>query len=113
MAQRSYRCVFGQASWIYRTSPGNLQHVTLRTDLGSVTLLFRQPVASLQIRDQTTEQWKWVKPQDGTITVNTCDALSESEVVPNAHDLNAIFPGFLTGGYIKSTIHRCVNGCLT
>ncbi|KII91202.1 hypothetical protein PLICRDRAFT_51377 [Plicaturopsis crispa FD-325 SS-3] len=62
------------------------------TDLGSVTLLFRQPVASLQIRDQTTEQWKWVKPQDGTITVNTCDALS-----------------FLTGGYIKSTIHRVVS----
>jgi isopenicillin N synthase-like dioxygenase len=27
------------------------------TDLGSWTLLFRQPVAALQIRDQTTNEW--------------------------------------------------------
>ncbi|OBZ66317.1 hypothetical protein A0H81_13850 [Grifola frondosa] len=59
------------------------------TDLGSFTLLFRQPVAALQIRNPKTNEWKWVKPQDGTLTVNTCDALS-----------------FLTGGYVKSTIHR-------
>jgi len=59
------------------------------TDLGSFTLLFRQPVAALQIKDHTTGEWKWVKPQDGTLTVNACDALS-----------------FLTGGYVKSTIHR-------
>ncbi|KAH9916187.1 Clavaminate synthase-like protein [Amylocystis lapponica] len=61
------------------------------TDLGSFTLLFRQPVAALQIRNHVTGEWKWVKPQDGTVTVNTCDALS-----------------FLTGGYVRSTIHRCV-----
>ncbi|KZT19854.1 Clavaminate synthase-like protein [Neolentinus lepideus HHB14362 ss-1] len=59
------------------------------TDLGSFTLLFRQPVAALQIKDHTTGEWKWVKPQDGTLTVNACDALS-----------------LLTGGYVKSTIHR-------
>jgi len=59
------------------------------TDLGTLTLLFRQPVAALQIQDRHTGKWSWVKPQDGTLTVNTCDALS-----------------FLTGGYIKSTIHR-------
>ncbi|KAI0925484.1 hypothetical protein AcV5_008207 [Taiwanofungus camphoratus] len=59
------------------------------TDLGSFTLLFRQPVAALQIKNHKTQEWKWVKPQDGTLTVNTCDALS-----------------FLTGGYVKSTIHR-------
>ncbi|TRM65261.1 hypothetical protein BD626DRAFT_488191, partial [Schizophyllum amplum] len=59
------------------------------TDLGSFTLLFRQPVAALQIRDPLTDEWKWVKPQDATITVNSCDALS-----------------FLTGGYVRSTIHR-------
>ncbi|KDQ56079.1 hypothetical protein JAAARDRAFT_36866 [Jaapia argillacea MUCL 33604] len=59
------------------------------TDLGSFTLLFRQPVAALQIRDPTTGGFKWVKPQDGTLTVNSCDALS-----------------FLTGNYVKSTIHR-------
>lgn len=59
------------------------------TDLGTFTLLFRQPAAALQIRHHTTGAWKWVKPQDGTLTVNTCDALS-----------------FLTGGYVKSTVHR-------
>jgi len=59
------------------------------TDLGSFTLLFRQPVSALQIKDHSTGEWKWVKPQDGTLTVNACDALS-----------------FLTAGYVKSTIHR-------
>ncbi|PCH39356.1 Clavaminate synthase-like protein [Wolfiporia cocos MD-104 SS10] len=59
------------------------------TDLGSFTLLFRQPVAALQIKNHKTGEWKWVKPQDGTLTVNACDALS-----------------FLTGGYVRSTIHR-------
>ncbi|KAJ5669565.1 Clavaminate synthase-like protein [Penicillium macrosclerotiorum] len=58
------------------------------TDLGSVTLLFRQPVAALQILNSDGE-WKWVRPQDGTITINTCDALTA-----------------LTGGLIKSSIHR-------
>lgn len=61
------------------------------TDLGSLTLLFRQPVAGLQIRDETGS-WKWAKPLDGSITVNAGDALS-----------------FLTGGYVKSTIHRVRN----
>ncbi|KAI0838401.1 Clavaminate synthase-like protein [Hypoxylon sp. FL0890] len=58
------------------------------TDLGTVTLLFRQPVAALQIQNSAGE-WKWVKPQDGTITINTCDALTA-----------------LTGGLIKSSVHR-------
>ncbi|WWC90403.1 uncharacterized protein L201_005338 [Kwoniella dendrophila CBS 6074] len=59
------------------------------TDLGTLTLLFRQPVAALQIKDHATGDWKWAKPLNGSLTVNTCDALS-----------------FLTGGYIKSTVHR-------
>ncbi|KAF9074173.1 hypothetical protein BDP27DRAFT_1317421 [Rhodocollybia butyracea] len=59
------------------------------TDLGSFTLLFRQPVAALQIRYPSTNEWKWVKPQDATLTVNACDALQS-----------------LTAGYVKSTIHR-------
>ncbi|KAJ5503312.1 hypothetical protein N7463_006186 [Penicillium fimorum] len=58
------------------------------TDLGTVTLLFRQPVAALQILN-SEGNWKWVRPQDGTITINTCDALAA-----------------LTGGLIKSSIHR-------
>ncbi|KAJ3756714.1 Clavaminate synthase-like protein [Lentinula raphanica] len=59
------------------------------TDLGSFTLLFRQPVAALQIRSHVNNEWKWVKPQDATLTVNACDALQ-----------------LLTAGYVKSTIHR-------
>ncbi|CAI7638022.1 unnamed protein product [Penicillium pancosmium] len=58
------------------------------TDLGTVTLLFRQPVAALQILN-SEGNWKWVRPQDGTITINTCDALTA-----------------LTGGLIKSSVHR-------
>ncbi|KAJ3466699.1 hypothetical protein MRS44_004263 [Fusarium solani] len=63
-------------------------YVPGHTDLGTLTLLFRQPVAALQILN-SENQWKWVKPQDGTITINTCDALTA-----------------LTGGLIKSSIHR-------
>lgn len=59
------------------------------SDLGSWTLLFRQPVAALQIQNHQTGEWKWVKPQDATLTVNACDALT-----------------LLTGGYVRSTIHR-------
>ncbi|KAF1960385.1 Clavaminate synthase-like protein [Byssothecium circinans] len=49
------------------------------TDFGSLTLLFRQPVAVSQVR--TPEgQWKHVKP----------------------------YPGILTNGFLKSSIHRVV-----
>lgn len=58
------------------------------TDLGTVTLLFRQPVSGLQILN-SEGQWKYVKPQNATLTVNTCDSLTA-----------------LTGGLIKSSIHR-------
>ncbi|KAK7688780.1 hypothetical protein QCA50_008320 [Cerrena zonata] len=59
------------------------------TDLGSWTLLFRQPVSALQIQNHKNGGWKWVKPLDATLTVNACDALS-----------------LLTADYVKSTIHR-------
>jgi len=60
------------------------------TDFGSLTLLFSQNIAALQILTPDNE-WKWVKPVDGGITCNAADTLS-----------------FLTNGYIKSTIHRVV-----
>lgn len=45
------------------------------TDFGSLTLLFSQNVAGLQIR--TPEgQWKWVKPVEGGITCNVADTLT-------------------------------------
>lgn len=60
------------------------------TDFGSLTLLFRQPVAALQVRSPNGE-WKWVKPHPGSITVNLADSLQ-----------------FLTNGFLKSSIHRVV-----
>lgn len=45
------------------------------TDFGSLTLLFSQHVAGLQIR--TPEgKWKYVKPVPGGITCNAADTLS-------------------------------------
>ncbi|KAJ5939936.1 hypothetical protein N7516_000104 [Penicillium verrucosum] len=60
------------------------------TDFGSLTLLFSQHVAGLQIRTSDGE-WKYVKPVEGGITCNVADTLS-----------------FLTNGFLKSTIHRVV-----
>lgn len=60
------------------------------TDFGSLTLLFRQPVAALQVRTPS-EEWKYVKPYPGSITVNIADSFS-----------------FLTNGFLKSSIHRVV-----
>jgi isopenicillin N synthase-like dioxygenase len=45
------------------------------TDFGSLTLLFSQHVAGLQIRTPEAE-WKWVKPVQGGITCNAADTLS-------------------------------------
>ena len=58
------------------------------TDIECFTILCQGKVPALQILNSKNE-WKWVKPQDATLTINTCDALSA-----------------LTGGYIKSTVHR-------
>lgn len=60
------------------------------TDLGTVTLLFRQPVAGLQILGED-DNWTWVSAQPGTITVNLADTISH-----------------LTGGWLKSSVHRVV-----
>ncbi|KAJ5169353.1 Oxoglutarate/iron-dependent dioxygenase [Penicillium coprophilum] len=60
------------------------------TDFGSLTLLFRQPIAALQVRTPDGE-WKWVKPYPESITVNLADSLD-----------------FLTNGFLKSSIHRVV-----
>ncbi|KAJ5483810.1 UPF0676 protein [Penicillium diatomitis] len=60
------------------------------SDLGSLTLLFRQPVAGLQILGDDW-QWRYVRPLPGTVTVNLADTLS-----------------LLTGGFFKSSIHRVV-----
>ena len=61
------------------------------TDFGTFTFLMRQPIAALQVRPYGSEEWKWVRPLKGSITVNVADTLS-----------------FLTGGYLESSIHRVV-----
>jgi hypothetical protein len=45
------------------------------TDFGSLTLLFSQHVAGLQIKTPEGE-WKYVKPVEGGITCNAADTLS-------------------------------------
>jgi isopenicillin N synthase-like dioxygenase len=76
------------------------------TDFGSLTLLFSQHIAGLQIRTPEGE-WKWVKPVDGGITCNAADTLS---FLTNG-EYFTFFSGtiFLTvTGFVKSTIHRVV-----
>lgn len=64
---------------------------TGHTDLGTVTLLFRQPVAGLQILGEDGK-WTYASAQPGTITVNLADTISH-----------------ITGGWLKSSIHRVVS----
>ncbi|KAJ7766299.1 Clavaminate synthase-like protein [Mycena maculata] len=60
------------------------------TDFGTITVLYSQSVAALQIlgRDGT---WKWIKHMENALVINAGDALE-----------------FLSGGYYKATIHRVV-----
>lgn len=58
------------------------------TDFGSLTLLWSQNVAGLQIRTLEGE-WKHVRPLDGGIICNVGDTLQ-----------------FWSAGYLRSTIHR-------
>ncbi|KAK7739817.1 hypothetical protein SLS62_011206 [Diatrype stigma] len=87
-------CHLRYMKYHHRTAEQNqaLENVWVKghTDFGSLTLLFRQPVAALQVR--TPEgHWKWVRPYPQSITVNLADSLE-----------------FLTNGFLKSSIHRVV-----
>ncbi|KAH7903359.1 Clavaminate synthase-like protein [Hygrophoropsis aurantiaca] len=59
-------------------------------DFGSITILWSQPVAALQIRTRD-RNWRWVRHVENALVVNTGDALD-----------------FLTGSFYKGTIHRVV-----
>lgn len=50
------------------------QGTSSHSDMGSLTLLFRQPVAALQVLSNDGT-WKWVRPQTDALTVNIADAL--------------------------------------
>lgn len=60
------------------------------TDYNTLTFLFYQPVAGLQVQQQNNT-WKYVKSEPGSIIVNIADALE-----------------YLSGGFLKSTVHRVV-----
>ncbi|OAX38740.1 Clavaminate synthase-like protein [Rhizopogon vinicolor AM-OR11-026] len=60
------------------------------TDYGTITMLWSQPVAGLQIQTHEGE-WRWIRHMDNAIVINIGDAME-----------------FLTGGYYKATIHRVV-----
>ncbi|EFX01571.1 2og-Fe oxygenase family protein [Grosmannia clavigera kw1407] len=60
------------------------------TDFGSLTLLWSQDVAGLQIKTRSGE-WRYVPPLDGGIICNVGDTLD-----------------FWSAGYLKSTIHRVI-----
>lgn len=87
-------CHLRYMKYHHRTSEQNqaLENIWVKghTDFGSLTLLFRQPVAALQVRTPEGE-WRHVKPYPGSITVNIADSLE-----------------FLTNGFLKSSIHRVV-----
>lgn len=60
------------------------------TDIGSVTILWSQPVSALQILCKD-EKWRWIKHIDNALVINSGDAMD-----------------FLSGGFYKGTIHRVV-----
>lgn len=64
------------------------------TDFGTLSILYSQPVAELQIltKDGT---WKWIKHFDNALVINAGDAME-----------------FLSGGFYPATIHRFVHHTL-
>ncbi|KAH7881900.1 hypothetical protein F5I97DRAFT_1914382 [Phlebopus sp. FC_14] len=60
------------------------------TDIGSLTILWSQPVGGLQILSPDGK-WRWVRHIDNALVINTGDMMD-----------------FLTGGFYKPTIHRVV-----
>ncbi|KAM4057776.1 2OG-Fe(II) oxygenase superfamily protein [Hirsutella rhossiliensis] len=69
------------------------KHIYTRghTDFGSVTFLFSQPIAGLELQERDGS-WKAVRHIPGSIVVNTADMLH-----------------FWTNGYLASCMHRVVS----
>ncbi|KAG5419098.1 hypothetical protein I9W82_002865 [Candida metapsilosis] len=62
------------------------------SDSGGFTFITSQPILSLQIRDYFTGQWSYVGHTPNGLIVNVGDAME-----------------FITGGYLKSSVHRVVS----
>lgn len=61
------------------------------TDNGTITFVFQQPVAALQVKKYENSDWEWLRIPPGAIAVNIADMLS-----------------IVSNGYLKSGIHRVV-----
>ncbi|KAF7797973.1 hypothetical protein EIP86_009180 [Pleurotus ostreatoroseus] len=59
-------------------------------DIGSITILWSQPVGGLQILSRDGK-WRWIRHIDNALVINTGDAME-----------------FLSGGFYKATIHRVI-----
>ncbi|KIJ58914.1 hypothetical protein HYDPIDRAFT_33715 [Hydnomerulius pinastri MD-312] len=60
------------------------------SDIGSVTILWSQPVGGLQILSPDGK-WRWVRHIDNALVINIGDMMD-----------------FFTGGFYKLTIHRII-----
>ncbi|ESK90363.1 Clavaminate synthase-like protein [Moniliophthora roreri MCA 2997] len=60
------------------------------TDFGTITILYSQPVAALQVQSPDGK-WRWVKHIENAVVINAGDAME-----------------FLTGGFYRATVHRVV-----
>ncbi|KAJ5931342.1 hypothetical protein N7516_005831 [Penicillium verrucosum] len=61
------------------------------TDKGTMTFLFQQPIAGLQVKQAEDAEWEYLRIPAGSVAVNIADTLQ-----------------FLTNGYLKSGIHRVI-----
>ncbi|KAF7358295.1 Flavonol synthase [Mycena venus] len=85
----------------------NDQWMAGHTDFGSITLLFPQPIAGLQVL--TDDGWKWVKYVEGGITCNAADLMSlMTKVSINLSSMRCENERGTPRGYVKSAIHRVV-----
>lgn len=61
------------------------------TDNGTITFVFQQAVAALQVRKDDDAPWEYLRIAPGTMAVNIADMLS-----------------ILSNGYLKSGVHRVI-----
>ncbi|KAF3930147.1 hypothetical protein ABW19_dt0208518 [Dactylella cylindrospora] len=61
------------------------------TDNGTITFVFQQPVAALQIKKYEDSEWEYCRTPQGTMSVNIADLLT-----------------ILSNGYLKSGVHRVI-----
>lgn len=68
------------------------QNVWLKghTDIGSVSILWSQPISALQILSPDGK-WRWIRHIDNALVINAGDVME-----------------FLSGGFYKATIHRVI-----